>query len=1374
MLDKPKTCEGCPLEEIGQGFSEPEGTGSIPLLIVGESLGYNEMIQGLPFRPDAAAGSILHRIIRERGKFDRSSLAMWNLIGCHPPGDHLAKTSYEYSAVNHCRVHFDKVIKKYNPKVILALGNLPFKHLTGLEGYNLGIQNVRGYVFKSQRYPGVLVVPSLHPSFVRRGNSQLMGVLLWDLMKGVNLAQGKLKEGKDYILDPLGSNYANKTHMFRDWHLSYNINPTEDQALWFLDNINQHPELLIAYDIETETSLGESEDELANYGTQITQIQFSISPNSGIAFPYRDPFIQISKDILSSPNNKAGHNVWDFDNPILERNGFKINGRIDDTMWMFHHFQADLPLGLQFVSSFFNFPFPWKHYAGSDIEFYGIADVDSVQWIMRELPNKLKSRGLWEGYNKYVHELKPILVSMQDRGLPINSKKQEEFSIEIDNRKIEIRKELDKIIPEEFIKYHPENGYVREPKEVEAAIRRFINGEVRFDGGDNLIDGRSMLTVEQYVHLCTGLVKRKFSNDGKVISTKKHKHTQVDNLSDKDLKALEAIGIYDFSPEIPSLLQAEERWCKPLPFNPNSSDQVSNYIKYKDHEDLANRLMTKAMREARAKNEEEIFGKKKKDNVSTSKKVLELLADKTGELEYKLFVEWRELTKMKGAFIKGWTPELDECKHCEGKGNIAYATLLSDRGLTERKMNVDINKCGYCNGSGKSNYGRVHTTFTFRPASGQLSSRNPNCFSDDTEILTDKGWREFKLLSKDDRVAQYNPENGYINFVKPINYIKQTRNEPLVHIYTEEQIDLLVTLDHDCLLKNRKGQFKIYKANEYPEDHTQVQAGLYQGGYKLFSKAQLILIAALQADGSITPNGSYDFAFSKERKRERFLTALTQEGIKYKISHRQREGNRKPQQRFYISFQDIPEWWRDKKIFGEWVLQLTEGCFQFLADEIFNWDGLHERKSNYSSKYKINADWVQILQILTNRRAKIRRYNYKDYADSWQVDVSQNRNGSLTTNICKELVEYDRDVYCVEVPTHSIVVRRNGKVSITNQCQQGPKISTLAPKFRETIEARPGHLLVELDMKSYHAMMLGYLALDRDYMRLANLDIHSYLTSHMVQHPQRNECISWPDDKLKEFLSSIKSQHKRIRDDQAKHAILGIGFGLSEKGCYERYKEDFNPKQSEILDNWGTRKRNKPMDINPRTSITYLQEEIERIGFKRVKDIYKLLRSLFPKVFKWQEKTIVQADSVGYIQTPYGFRRWFNAASEKKYDRFGNLLGTKKGEEAEKALAYPVSNNAHIHMRETMLLLEQDGYLEKYRLCNMIHDSLIFEPKENDIDDLVKNVVPIMQRTSTILINEFGGFSCGVDGKVGRNMRTYNDDPSKGEICLDGMKELII
>jgi uracil-DNA glycosylase family 4 len=1023
MLEKPKTCTGCSLENISQGFSIPEGTGAIPVLICGESLGYNELLDGLPFRPQAQAGSILHRVI-QKARIDRNSLAFWNLTACKPPQDKLAGQSYEYSAINHCRVHFDKVIEKYKPKVILALGRLPFKHLTGMEGYKLDISTVRGYIFKCNRYDNIYVVPSFHPSYIRRGALYLMGVLMHDLLKSIAIAKGKLIEGQDFLIDPMqtvNSSLGNKIH------INYQSQGKIEDALNFLHQIKLNPDLTISYDIETDKSVGEHEDELSDYGEQITQIQFCVSPGTGLALPFAEPYIGLAKQILSTPNPKVGWNNWDFDNPRLEREGFIINGRIDDAMWCMHHLHADLPIGLQFSSSFAGFKFPWKHLSGQDLGFYGVADVDATLQTFNFLKKQLEDRDLWKGYDNYVYKLKPILVDMQNRGLPINTKKQKDFGIEIEARQIEIEKELEGIIPDYFTKY---KIYVREPKEVQQAKLMYM-----LEKGSSSIEFPTEYIVGE-----DKFIYREVDVEPSVRKT-------------KDIVELERLGVVFNNTNVST--KREQRWCKEIKFNPNSPDQISDYIKYNKHEDLAKKYAVKLAKD-NIKIEDFTDAKvsRKKDNVVTSKVVLQKLYENTGDNAYKLFVEYKELSKMKGTYVDGYKPVLDQCENTSCfNGKIIDG---DSQGLYELT-------CKVCNGTGKSIYGRVHTTFTFRPSNGQLSSRAPNI-------------------------------------------------------------------------------------------------------------------------------------------------------------------------------------------------------------------------------------------------------------------------------------------------------------------QNFPYHTRLADRFKECIEAPKGYLLAVLDFRGFHNKMMGFLAKDEVYLRIAGLDTHSFITGHVVDYKAKikihepgnqvccdgsgmhtmtmDDCLNLQDDKLIIFLNGIKKAYKKLRDDQIKHVVHGINFGLSEDGCFKRYRDEFSPNVEEVLK--GKRKVYEG---------EALQKLIESAGKAKVKSVYNIVKKLFPKIFDWQQKTIVEADRQGYIDTPYGFRRWFYAASEVKYNKFGNVERIVKGEEAEQALAFRVANNSHCHMRESIIIINKLGIDKAYNLINCIHDNLVFMSKENEIEDCVKDIRIIMERKSDILKNEImeEGFFCAIDAKIGKNLFSVED-----------------
>src|SRR3990167_6154557 len=75
------------------------------------------------------------------------------------------------------------------------------------------------------------------------------------------------------------------------------------------------------------------------------------------------------------------------------------------------------------------------------------------------------------------------------------------------------------------------------------------------------------------------------------------------------------------------------------------------------------------------------------------------------------------------------------------------------------------------------------------------------CYDDQTEILTNDGWKLFKDLSLSDKVAQL--DNGRLEFVKLNGIVKYKYNGELIG-YKNQLIDFLVTPEHRCLINNDK------------------------------------------------------------------------------------------------------------------------------------------------------------------------------------------------------------------------------------------------------------------------------------------------------------------------------------------------------------------------------------------------------------------------------------------------------------------------------------------------------------------------------------------------------------------------------------------
>jgi len=333
---------------------------------------------------------------------------------------------------------------------------------------------------------------------------------------------------------------------------------------------------------------------------------------------------------------------------------------------------------------------------------------------------------------------------------------------------------------------------------------------------------------------------------------------------------------------------------------------------------------------------------------SVDQSALEIYANQ-GVKEAEMLLKHRELSKLYGTYIKGMSRFIDP-------------------------------------------HGRIHTRFNQDVTrTGRLSSSNPNCFSGDTEVLTRRGWVRFDKLKKGESVAQW--DNGVIEFIRPTDHI-EVKAETLLHIELT-QVDLQVTRDHRCLLRNRKTrELKVFSAESYPEDYQQLHAGEYSGHGRRLTTEQIQWLVAVQADAHINRYG-IDVGLKKRRKVKRLVQLLDAMEADYdlKLDSRGRHRFRVKGSAKDLAFEYLGE----SKLFGGWILDLSREQLDVFCEEVWFWDGCWTRKSHYASSIKQNADWVQAALVLSGKRARLRLYRNAHGSESWQVDVS-NRDYSLTTN----------------------------------------------------------------------------------------------------------------------------------------------------------------------------------------------------------------------------------------------------------------------------------------------------------------------------------------------------------------------------------------
>ena len=116
------------------------------------------------------------------------------------------------------------------------------------------------------------------------------------------------------------------------------------------------------------------------------------------------------------------------------------------------------------------------------------------------------------------------------------------------------------------------------------------------------------------------------------------------------------------------------------------------------------------------------------------------------------------------------------------------------------------------------NADKVGQTFRLpRLLRGDVRDFNRSCYSEDTETLTENGWKLWHEISATEKIAAFNKDTGEIVFVVPEKkLVYDVVDEELIHFHNQ-QTDCLVTTDHRMLVKPVKGEaWEVFKAGDIP------------------------------------------------------------------------------------------------------------------------------------------------------------------------------------------------------------------------------------------------------------------------------------------------------------------------------------------------------------------------------------------------------------------------------------------------------------------------------------------------------------------------------------------------------------------------------
>lgn len=539
------------------------GLGTYGVMLVGEALGKDEADAGVPFV--GQAGFTLDKLIKRAG-LQRDGFWIANSIWCRPPNNKLVGQWYAAGALEHCKDHLDSAIAVYKPKCIVTLGVTAFKRIlpdvAATPGVGLldskKVKGAIGYSFWSDRY-NCWVIPTVHPSYILRGQTGWAQSLIFCLQRGVEIARdGQEYEVGDYTLDCSPAD----AHRWVD----------EFERYYY-----ENPDLFLSCDIETPEKDGDEESlDLEDYSDYIIlRCGYSYRDRHALSIPWDGPYRTVHERLLTGPWAKCWWN-GSYDQPRIISQGITIGGASHDGMDAWHILNSDLKKSLNFVTPWFRKTIRmWKHLSGVKPAFYNAVDADAAGSNLRGTIKLLKQLNLYKVYQEFILELDPVYAEMTRAGMPIDKNERIKSAIKLTALRKTSLDKINSLVPANIRPHTPKDGYKKTPKSLEGLTEITLNGVLnRYCSGCQLPEPKKNHFKPKLQKFCLKCGS-KWSVSHSKISKKKSNPCVGEQFVERDINPCSNVSVEE-------RLEGEKRWAKVHPFVP-STKGILEYQKAKKH-----------------------------------------------------------------------------------------------------------------------------------------------------------------------------------------------------------------------------------------------------------------------------------------------------------------------------------------------------------------------------------------------------------------------------------------------------------------------------------------------------------------------------------------------------------------------------------------------------------------------------------------------------------------------------------------------------------------------------------------------------------------------------------------------------------------------
>lgn len=352
-----------------------------------------------------------------------------------------------------------------------------------------------------------------------------------------------------------------------------------------------------------------------------------------------------------------------------------------------------------------------------------------------------------------------------------------------------------------------------------------------------------------------------------------------------------------------------------------------------------------------------------------------------------------------------------------------------------------------------------------------LGTVHPFCFDDQTEVLTDQGWKFFKDLNKTEKFLSVDLETGEGEWCSAVNWVSQEYKGKM-YLRENKSFSLCTTPNHYHVVNAcyEGARDKLRQEGDIPVQGkflctlpkwTGIPMDFFEiGNLKYDINLFCEFLGYYLSEGSVSNyKGTYRISITqiKDSRHKIFECCKSLFGDKCSLQKECIE--------VYINKERRPLWDYLKK-FGHShekfipleVKNLPVAQLNIFLDAYFLGDGTYFKGCTWkgykcngyrtitSSSYRMISDLSEIIlkigkrpslynfgknKFVDKRQGKI----YEGKHDVWQVSELKSKY-AYNTSLKKRLIDYEGYIYDVELEkNHTLFVKRNNKVCVSGNCR---------------------------------------------------------------------------------------------------------------------------------------------------------------------------------------------------------------------------------------------------------------------------------------------------------------------------------------------------